>query len=324
MNDSTYFLFKLNEYSFGIDVAFIQEILEIPELERPPETSSQFVGFLNLHGQIIEVLDLAILLNFPKIPYSVNDFVVVLSGSSFCFGLIVRGSVNVHSLSHVTEIDKNQQSSLLSSNVTHFDDQLIFILDPTLLLKKLETLFEQARTPIIQEKAPEFQMNEQDRKTLSLRAHHLKQPSTNDATKETLIPLMIIQLEHHYFGIDPEIIREFIPINDIQPIPQSPPYLLGCVGFKGYVLTLLDIWPILKMQKLNIAPHSQALILSSLMVGIIVDKVVDLIYIRSSDLQAVPIGIEGVPFQPFTKHVVNYEEKILSILDIPKILESIV
>lgn len=376
MNDSTYLLFKLNEFFFGIDLSFIQEILEIPELERPPETSSQLVGFLNFHGKIIEVLDLAILLDFPKMPYSVNDFVVVLNldsavgeakavqgfeseslligaehsqkvnpikssydsknsvdltsptaesrlkGSSFCFGLIVRNMVNIHTLSNVTEISETQQASFLSSNVAHFDDQLVLILDPNLLIKKLDILFGQAHTPLSPEITQDCQMNEQDRKILSSRSQNLKRPSADDRITEPLIPLMIVTLEQHYFGIDPETIREFIPINDFNPIPQAPPYLLGCLGFKGYVLTLLDIWPILKMQKLRIAPDSQALILNSLMVGIVVDKVVDLIYIHSTDLQPVPTGIEGTPFQSFTKHVVAYDEKILSILDIPKILES--
>lgn len=322
MTDSTYFIFKLNEHFFGIDVTFIEEILEIPELERPPETSSQLVGFLNFHGKMIEVLDSTLLLEFPQIPYSVNDFLVVLKGESFHFGLIIHDIVNIHTLSDLTEISEKQQLSFLSSHVAHFDGQLILILHPQLLIKKLDVLFEQKRSNL-SSSTVFSRINEQDQHTLSLRAQNLKQPNISETTKEPFIPLMIIMLEKNYFGVDPETIREFIPINDFNPIPQAPPYLLGCVGFKGYVLTLLDIWPILKMEKLKIAPHSQALILNSSMIGIIVDKVIDLIYIRSNDLEAVPIGIEEKPFQSFTKYVVPYEGKIVSVLDIPKILESI-
>lgn len=322
MSDSSFFIFKFNEFVFGIDVAFIQEILEIPELEQPPEASLQFVSFLNLGGEVIEILDLAPLLDLPKKPHSINDFIVILKGDSFFFGLIVQGTVNIDRLPHVTEISEAQQFSFLSSHVAHVHDQLIFILKPNLLIKKLDCLIEHIPSSISQKMEPEYPINEEARNILTLRAHHLKHP-IKEEKNEKQIPLMIVVLEQNYFGIDPEDVREFIPLKEFNPIPQSPPYLLGCLSFKGSVLTLLDIWPILKMQKLKVVPDSQALILNPSTAGIIVDKVVDLIYIPSTALQAVPIRLEGTPFQAFTKYVVTYEEKILNVLDIPKILESV-
>lgn len=329
MADSTYLLFKFDDAFYGIDTIFIHEIIELPQLKRTIEMSPYLAGLLNFHGDIIQVVDLNLCLGFPFKSYSLNDFIIILKTPDFFFGFIVPDILNVVSLSettliHAPSLEKNLPTSPILSQLAKFDEQMAFILDPYVLLKKIMTSPESHEQMPLEYRST-FPMHSDDHLSFAIRAQNIAESLEDSKTTPSLIPLTVIILGQEYFGIDPEIIKEVIALEEFTPIPHAPPHLLGFLNLRGNVLTLLDIWPILKMQKLKLSPHSQILVLNlnDLTIGIIVDQVNDLIYLKTKDLQSIPIEIEGTNIETFAKHTVFYEKDILIMLDIFKILESI-
>lgn len=323
----SYLLFKFNDFLYGVEAAFVHEIVELPELQSMAEKPSYLAGFFDLHGEIVQVIDLGVCLGYPPVEqYSAEDLLVILKGSDYFFGFIVNRIVNVAFLSHILPLTpssrEEKQSSFFLSQVAKYEGQIAFLLNPFLLINKIEEL---SKSPAVQDHGREFKVKAKDRLTFSIRALQLREPIAEFKPEKEFLPLIIITLGQEVFGVDPQVIKEFLPLGEFTPILSVAEYLLGFVNFRGTILTLIDIWPILKRQKLKITSQTHVVVveIAELTVGIIVDKVDDLLYLHPTDFQPIPIRMEGTAIGGFTTHTVFYEKDFLSVLDIAKILESI-
>jgi len=52
-------IFRLGGEWFGLEICRVQEVVETPELDYIPRAPEWLLGAMNLHGQIVPVLDLA-------------------------------------------------------------------------------------------------------------------------------------------------------------------------------------------------------------------------------------------------------------------------
>ncbi|MDH3453773.1 MAG: chemotaxis protein CheW [Desulfuromonadales bacterium] len=58
-------IFTLAEEVYGLEIDAIQEIVEAPLLHYVPRAAGVLTGAINFHGQILAVIDLPTLLDFP-------------------------------------------------------------------------------------------------------------------------------------------------------------------------------------------------------------------------------------------------------------------
>ena len=56
--------FRIGEEEFGVDVSLVREITRVADISRIPEAPSFIRGVINLRGQVLPVIDLAVLLGF--------------------------------------------------------------------------------------------------------------------------------------------------------------------------------------------------------------------------------------------------------------------
>lgn len=317
MTNLSYLIFKLHESLYGIDTTYIHEIVELPELKRTNEMPAFLAGLLNYHGEMIEILNMNFLLNLPCLTYSLNDFVIILKGSHFTLGFITSSILDVTTLSQKEILS---HSSDERQQVSEWRTELVDILDIDMLIKRIENSSSQHSL----ENRIEFQGDAKDRSILTLRAQTLMQP-LKEKISESLIPLTIVMLKQKYFGIDPQIIKELIPMDQFTPIPRAPPHLLGFFNFRGNALTLIDICPLIKMEKLEITPQSQILIvdLDRFLVGVAIDRILNFIHFQSTDFQPPPIMLDKSTANCFAQQIVIYEKNVICILDIFKVLDQI-
>ena len=332
MNYSSYLLFELSSSLYAIDATFVQEIVELPQLKRLPQMPFYLAGFLNLHGEIIHVLDLSACLGLSPTSHSLDNFIIVIRGNHHFFGLIVRNILNVEKLSSLIPLnlhlaEEEHPALLLASQIAKFQEQMIFILEPDSFMKRIETLYGKSIPQLALEASSEYEgINAEDQSTFILRAKHLMEPIIDEHSHDSLISLIVVMLGDNYFGIQPEEIKEFVPVREFTPIPHAPLHLLGCLNVKGNALTLLDISPLLNQHTFKITPSSQALIvdIKHEIAGIAVNQVVDLIQLTPNDLHSISLKIEDSASHKLTKHIVFYKKNILTVLDIPNILEVII
>ncbi len=51
--------FEIGEEEFGVDIHYVKEIIELPEVTRVPKAPYYVMGVINLRGHIVPVVDLA-------------------------------------------------------------------------------------------------------------------------------------------------------------------------------------------------------------------------------------------------------------------------
>lgn len=154
------------------------------------------------------------------------------------------------------------------------------------------------------------------------RANRLKLSiETNRVGK--LIPLAIIDLGNEYFGVDLELVRAFFDISNLTPIPCCPSHIVGNMNLRGEVITLVDIRKALNipLSKINFGSKAVLIQVDDIVVGLPVERVLDIVELNSLDLSPLPTNPTSFDKQ-YLKNTTIFEGKILSILDLPKLFQQ--
>lgn len=94
-------------------------------------------------------------------------------------------------------------------------------------------------------------------------------------------------------------VREVYPLKSYTPLPVMPPFVVGLVNLRGRLLTVLDIRPLLGLQRTPVRPDSFLLRVGTddLEVGLLIDSVVE---VRRSDALTAPalstLAGQGLPW----------------------------
>jgi len=133
---STLLSFKLQDEFFAIDAMRVNHILEVPEITKVPNTPDFMVGVLNLHGNIIPVVDLRLMMGFTNTELTNDSAVVVINPEEqqdSSLGVIVdmvKEVVETDGLEIKPTVADKEESMLRNFHGTFsMDDQFVHIID---------------------------------------------------------------------------------------------------------------------------------------------------------------------------------------------------
>jgi len=142
------------------------------------------------------------------------------------------------------------------------------------------------------------------------------------------LPLAVVELDGEYFGIELHAVQEFCDIAQLSPIPCCPPHILGAISLRGNLLTLLDLRGALNLPRAT-QDSGKAVIarastwlgtgLGEQAVGLAVDEVHDVVYLRQEELQAVPQALRA-QHGTEVKGIAPYGGKMMAVLDLAALL----
>ncbi len=278
---------------FGVDAALVRESVWLPELTPVEEAPPWVVGLFSLRGQIIPVADLHLRFEHPARRYSVEDHVVVLETDRMPLGLIVSEVLEVIDLP-VDTIQSPPQFDAQGAGSAHLvtgearvGDELVALLDVSSLVQLPEEaeLVEAAdQSAPARYFAPDASAEE--RALFRTRAKALQESSADE--EGTRLGLAVVELSGEYFGVELADVLEFCNVVDSYPIPCCPPHILGAMNLRGDLLTLLDPCSALNLPSGPNGAKAVVTLLGEQTVGIVVDEVHDVIYLREEELQAPP------------------------------------
>lgn len=134
-----YLTFQLGGETFGIDVAYVREILEFTSVTKVPETPDFMKGVINLRGSVVPVMDMRLKFGLDEIEKTVNTCIIVVE-VSFDGDNVIIGAL-VDSVQEVFELDPSlieppprigsQLKTEFIQGMGKKDDQFIIILDTT-------------------------------------------------------------------------------------------------------------------------------------------------------------------------------------------------
>jgi len=124
-------------------------------------------------------------------------------------------------------------------------------------------------------------------------------------------------------GID---IRQTEEINrqlDLTPVPQAPAWVRGVVNLRGEVVTVLDLRTILGLEPaaLSVASRNVIVRTESEQVGLLVDRVADVVTVAAGEIEPPPANVSGLDGR-FFKGVCKLESALLVVLDVHAVLTT--
>lgn len=320
----TLLIFDLDGARFGLDATQVRESVWLPELTPVEEAPHYIVGIFSLRGQIVPVTDLNMRFSHPARPYRLSDQIVILEQDQLLMGLIVSEvreviecAPDVIQPSPKFDVAAPVHACLIEGEVRVGDD-IVLLLNMGELMHLPQDLncVDTAQTFPSQHFCPEAMPEEHAE--YRARAKALMELASEE--EDNCLPLAVVELGGEYFGIELDAVQEFIGISSTCPIPCSPPHILGAISLRGNLLTLLDLRGALNL------PHTsnnwgKAIIafLGEQMVGVAVDEVHDVVYLRKEVLQAPPATLrEKLGAQ--IKGTAPYADRMMIVLDLPALL----
>ena len=144
--------------------------------------------------------------------------------------------------------------------------------------------------------------------------------SLNNTAEAMLVTFMI---NGELFGIEVMKVREIIGMVNVTPIPDSVDYLRGVINLRGRVVPVIDIRTRFRIEQAEYNQNTVILIvdINDKSIGLIVDSVSDVISI-SGDMVNTYSNFDSSIKSNLIKSIVNYNESLILILDINRILDS--
>ncbi len=84
-----YLTFLVGDEDYGLEIAFVTEIINVQAITQVPELPAYIKGIINLRGKIIPVLDVRIRFNKPPQEYNDRTCIIVVDVGGTVIGLIV-------------------------------------------------------------------------------------------------------------------------------------------------------------------------------------------------------------------------------------------
>ena len=131
--------------------------------------------------------------------------------------------------------------------------------------------------------------------------------------------IVVFKLGEEHFAVETERVQSINDTMGITKVPKAPSYIKGLINLRGSIKSLVDINLLL-----NVTPGTEQnniiiLTVKDEEIGITVDEVEEVLDIDEKNIQR--LDEEASKEQPYIKGILNYDEKLLTIIDIDKLVK---
>ncbi|MBD2112049.1 MULTISPECIES: chemotaxis protein CheW [Cyanophyceae] len=327
MTPTSYLLFTLDGAHYGLAAEAVQEMFLLPALISVPESGPEVAGVLNLRGQLLPVINLRVCLGYPQQANALSQAVIVVQCGSRQLGLVVDQIQNVEAIapSSITAALETSYFGCgehpLTVGFARQRDTVIVLIDPVALGQGSHSA---APSSVAEVQTNRFmaQFSPAERQVLQARAAGLTQLIADESTSD-LSAVAVIGLEGERFALGLESVHEFAEVPQITSIPCCPAHIVGNINLRGEILTLVDVRHFLNLTPAAPLQPKTAVVmrLGSLVAGVVIDDVFDVIYLHASEIAATPTAVHSSN-NPYLKGFAQHGDSMLTLLDLPKLLTA--
>ncbi len=323
-----YLVFSHQKYLYAVKALNVREIIWLPELTAIEESPPHVVGVFNRRSKIVPVADLDLLFGHAQHRYQISDSVVVIEAENRLMGIVVNEVLDVKDIT-ATDIEtplleqrrETKKRQYYLEGEAKSGDDIIMLLNAESLIKNAQPAEEPDE--VTEDAASTHHLfsdaSPKEKALFHERARNLRQSAEDAGIGMGQMPLAVAGLGGEYFGIDVELVREFTDISHVTPVPCCPPRIIGNMNLRGSIVTLVDIQGLLDIPSSG-SNASKAVIteVGDTLLGIAVNEVFDIAYLRRSDLTAAPSASAG----KYVKGVAPYGVGMMTVLDLRRIIEE--
>ena len=152
-----------------------------------------------------------------------------------------------------------------------------------------------------------------------------KRRSSNKNTGENdeVLQWVTFKLENEIYGINVMQVQEVLRYSEIAPVPGAPLYVLGIINLRGNVVTVIDTRSRFGLESCDITDNTRVVVIESekQVIGILVDSVAEVVYLKSSDIDVAP-NVGNEESTQFIQGVSNRDGELLILVDLDKLLSD--
>lgn len=116
-------------------------------------------------------------------------------------------------------------------------------------------------------------------------------------------------------------VREIISMMEVTRVPRTPPFLKGIINLRGRVIPVMDLRMKFGMPSIERTPETCIVVasLNDVEMGVIVDKVVDVLDIAAASIDKTP-SFGGNVDTSFIQGIGKVEKRVIILLDLINVL----
>jgi len=335
-------MFRHSDSLYGIEADQVRGIFQLPELTLIADAPTDMIGSLNWRGTSLPVMHLDLRLGRPMQLCQLSDSVIVIEWQGIQVGLVVQQVLEVQTIAAIAQEAAPDYGRSQTIN-TAFVAGIAKIAADLIVLLNLEALIRQPDQValMIWESAlsldsetadfleAEAQTNAEaqpnginfydrycglvtaaERAIFQQRAEELRS-SSEEADSTEKMALAVIRIGADYFALELGLVREFINVQQVTPIPCTPQHIVGNINLRGEVMTLVDILPTIEQAPTASTTKAVVVEVDDIVAGIPVDAVLDVMYLSSPEITEMPIATD------YFQGTAQYQDQHLRILDLP-------
>ncbi len=147
--------------------------------------------------------------------------------------------------------------------------------------------------------------------------------ATNTAknTDDPMLQWVTFRLEGETYGINVMQVQEVLRYTEIAAVPGAPAYVLGIINLRGNVVTVIDTRHRFGLLSTDVTEQTRIVIIEadSHVVGILVDAVAEVVYLRQSEIETAP-NVGNDESAKFIQGVCNKNNELLILVELDKLL----
>lgn len=130
--------------------------------------------------------------------------------------------------------------------------------------------------------------------------------------------IVVFKLGDEHFAVETERVQGINDIMGITRVPKAPSYIKGLINLRGSIKSLVDINLLLDVTPGENQNNIIILTVEDEEIGISVDEVEEVLDIDEKSIQK--LDKDDKKSEPYVKGILNYEDKLLTIIDLDKLL----
>ena len=131
--------------------------------------------------------------------------------------------------------------------------------------------------------------------------------------------VVVFKLNDEQFAVETAKVQSINDMMVITKVPKSKEHIKGLINLRGNVISLLDVNLILDVTKSDAVQNNIIILeMQEELVGIAVDQVDEVLDVEEDLIEK----IDEVNKKTYIKGVINFNDRIVTLIDIDKLLQS--
>ncbi len=297
--------FSLGQESFGVALANVEEIVDLPAVTKIPDAPDYVMGVICIRDQVLPLLDFTRLL---RVEGSSDDapkeMVILLSFENARLGMVVDG---IQEIIRIRDEDILPAPHTLSEpEKAHLDGVVIRSDRMVSLIRVMQIL------------------DREDHQRLATLGASAASGRTTELQERHDLPIVVFRLGEESFGLRLHEVREIIMVGQITPVPRAPAFVEGVLNLRGEVMPVLDLRTRFGIDRIDRTALSRILItpIGGVFTGLVVDSVQEVGSVDQRKLEDPP-RVTTVGANAYIEKVARSEAGMIFLLDLQRLLSDV-